>query len=204
MSKKAYSEQEREKVGQKLLAVGLGMLSQRGLKDTTLQDILKAVNISKTFFYGNFYSSLAELVIGVIDYQQELLLQMAQREAKRPHLAERIGGVLYQVTYSREHDFFVMTQEEELWVYKNLSPEGYEQFQSGQLLFYGQLLSLWNIPKEKCTPKELGNLVLSIVLIHNSAARSLPFFFAEELERTARAQIKALTDYLVSLSDTGE
>ena len=39
MSKKAYSEQEREKVGQDLLAVGLEMLSQRGLKETKLQDI---------------------------------------------------------------------------------------------------------------------------------------------------------------------
>ena len=40
MSKKAYSEQEREQVGRDLLSVGLEMLSQRGLKGTTLQDIL--------------------------------------------------------------------------------------------------------------------------------------------------------------------
>ena len=204
MSKKAYSEQEREQVGRDLLAVGLEMLSQRGLKDTTLQDILKAVHISKTFFYGSFYPSLAELVIGVINYQQDLLLQMARREAERPHLEERIGGFLRQVTYSRKHHFFVMTQEEEVWLHRHLSREDFELFQSGQVLFYGQLLALWNIPEEKCAPMELGNLVLSIVLIYNSAAQSLPFFFPEESERTAQAQIKALTAYLVSLSDARE
>lgn len=36
MSKKAYSEQEREQVRKDLLSVGLEMLSQRGLKDTKL------------------------------------------------------------------------------------------------------------------------------------------------------------------------
>ena len=63
MSKKAYSEQERKQVGQDLLSVGLEMLSQRGLKGTKLQDILQAVGISKPFFYGNYYASLAELVL---------------------------------------------------------------------------------------------------------------------------------------------
>ena len=47
MSKKGYSKEEREQVGRDLLEVGLEMLSQRGLKGTTLQDILQAVGISK-------------------------------------------------------------------------------------------------------------------------------------------------------------
>lgn len=50
MSKKAYSEQERQQVGQDLLSVGLEMLSQHGLKEAKLKDILEAVGISKPFF----------------------------------------------------------------------------------------------------------------------------------------------------------
>ena len=71
-----------------------------------------------------------------------------------------------------------------------------------QARFYEQVLALWQIPQEKCTPKELGNLILSVILIYNSAARSLPFFFTEELERTAQAQATALSRYLASLADT--
>ena len=73
MSKKGYSKQDRERVGQDLLAVGLEMLSQRGLKNTKLQDILQAVGISKPFFYNNYYTSLAELVIHIINYEVPLL-----------------------------------------------------------------------------------------------------------------------------------
>ena len=73
-----------------------------------------------------------------------------------------------------------------------------------QARFYEQVLALWQIPQEKCTPKELGNLILSVILIYNSAARSLPFFFPEELERTARAQATALSRYLASLADSSD
>ncbi len=69
-------------------------------------------------------------------------------------------------------------------------------------LYLAEVLALWQIPQEKCTPKELGNLILSVILIYNSAARSLPFFFTEELERTAQAQATALSRYLASLADT--
>ena len=73
-----------------------------------------------------------------------------------------------------------------------------------QARFYEQVLALWQIPQDKCTPKELGNLILSVILIYNSAARSLPFFFPEEVERTAKAQATALSRYLASLADTDE
>ena len=81
MSKKGYTKVEREQVGRDLLTVGLEMLSQRGLKGTTLQDILQAVGISKPFFYGNYYTSLAELVIRIIDYEISLLLREVRNTA---------------------------------------------------------------------------------------------------------------------------
>ena len=159
MSKKAYSEQERKQVGQDLLSVGLEMLSQRGLKGTKLQDILQAVGISKPFFYGNYYASLAELVLHIIDYEISLLLETVRDDiAKRDAPVEdRINHFLKMMIDSRQHHFFVMTQEEEVLVSKHLTPEELEAFQKGQAAFYGELLSLWHIPEEKCTPKELGN-----------------------------------------------
>ena len=102
MSKKGYSKQDRERVGQDLLAVGLEMLSQRGLKNTKLQDILQAVGISKPFFYNNYYTSLAELVIHIINYEVPLLLQVVREDAARQDITpeEKIERLLYRVTHS--------------------------------------------------------------------------------------------------------
>lgn len=175
-----------------------------GPKGTTLQDILQAVGISKPFFYGNYYSSLAQLVLHIINYENMLLLREVQESVRNQDMSleEMIHHFLDMVTHSRQYHFFVMTQEEEMWVYKHLSPEEFETYQQGQEQFYEQVLALWHIPQEKCRPKELGNLILSVVLTYNSAARSLPFFFPEELERTAQAQATALSRYLDSLVDT--
>ena len=172
-----------------------------GPKGTTLQDILQAVGISKPFFYGNYYSSLAQLVLHIINYENMLLLREVQESVRNQDMSleEMIHHFLDMVTHSRQYHFFVMTQEEEMWVYKHLSPEEFETYQQGQEQFYEQVLALWHIPQEKCRPKELGNLILSVVLTYNSAARSLPFF-PEELERPAQAT--ALSRYLASLVDT--
>ena len=130
------------------------------------------MGISKPFFYGNYYSSLAQLVLHIINYENMLLLREVQESVRNQDMSleEMIHHFWDMVTHSRQYHFFVMTQEEEMWVYKHLSP------------------------------KELGNLILSVVLTYNSAARSLPFFFPEELERTAQAT--ALSRYLASLVDT--
>lgn len=175
-----------------------------GPKGTTLQDILQAVGISKPFFYGNYYSSLAQLVLHIINYENMLLLREVQESVRNQDMSleEMIHHFWDMVTHSRQYHFFVMTQEEEMWVYKHLSPEEFETYQQGQEQFYEQVLALWHIPQEKCRSKELGNLILSVVLTYNSAARSLLFFFPEELERTAQAQATALSRYLDSLVDT--
>lgn len=118
MSKKGYSKEEREQVGRDLLTVGLQMLSQQGLKGTTLQDILQAVGISKPFFYRNYYYSLAQLVLHIINYEIMLLLREVQESVRNQDMSleEMIHHFLDMVTHSRQYHFFVMTQEEEMWV----------------------------------------------------------------------------------------
>lgn len=119
-----------------------------GPKGTTLQDILQAVGISKPFFYGNYYSSLAQLVLHIINYENMLLLREVQESVRNQDMSleEMIHHFWDMVTHSRQYHFFVMTQEEEMWVYKHLSPEEFETYQQGQEQFYEQVLALWHIP----------------------------------------------------------
>lgn len=97
MSKKGYSKEEREQVGRDLLEVGLEMLSQRGLKGTTLQDILQAVGISKPFYYGNYYTSLAELVIHIINYEITLLLGKYSKARKTRIWAWKKQSIIFWI-----------------------------------------------------------------------------------------------------------
>lgn len=63
---KAFSEQEKGIISQRLLEQGYKLFSAYGLKKTNIEEIAKAAGISKGAFYG-FYDSKEELFMDVIE-----------------------------------------------------------------------------------------------------------------------------------------
>jgi AcrR family transcriptional regulator len=63
---KAFSEQEKQIISQRLLEQGYKQFSAYGIKKTNIEEIAKAVGISKGAFYG-FYESKEELFMDVIE-----------------------------------------------------------------------------------------------------------------------------------------
>ena len=76
MPRKAYSEQERERVREALLAAALQHIAAHGLKHASVETICAEVGISKTFFYS-FFPSKEALVLQALSYQQQKLLAFA-------------------------------------------------------------------------------------------------------------------------------
>jgi AcrR family transcriptional regulator len=63
---KAFSEREREIIRQKLLLEGERLFEAYGLRKTTVEDITRAVGISKGSFYS-FYPSKEELLLQILE-----------------------------------------------------------------------------------------------------------------------------------------
>ena len=200
MSRKAYSEQERENIKVQLLKTSLELFSQRGFRGVRLIDIVTAIGISKPFFY-TFYTSLEELVVKTLEYQANLLYDTLEAlKAAHPCRRQMMIAFMQKVIYSKENHFFIMTQEEEVWVYNHLKPENFIAFQKGQETFYTRILNMFGVSAGQCSPKLFANMILSILLVYNSAQRSLPFLYTDILEQTAQAQAEALADYLMKVS----
>ena len=70
---KAFSEQERELIRQRLLEHGYQLFSAYGLRKTNVEEIARAAGISKGAFYG-FYESKEGLFMDVIE-QTEIRLR---------------------------------------------------------------------------------------------------------------------------------
>lgn len=200
MSSKAYSPAEREAVRNKLLETGLALYSKRGIRQVHLSDILDIVGISKPFFY-KFFESVAEFVIAVLNFQWDLLGGLMDETAEKNDGAwhDRTMVYLQRLIHHRDHGLLVMTQEEEVWVRNRVSDELYDSFMARQMCYFTQLLNCWEIPLEKCGPKLLSNMIVSIVVTRNSGRRALPFLYLDQLEETAQAQAKSLLLYLESL-----
>lgn len=197
MSSKAYSKQQRETIRIQLLKVGTKLYATQGIKQTHLQDILSEVNISKPFFY-KFYPSLQEFIIAVLDYQwlrvDEIICEIESH--KDWDWEQKARKLLFLFNRLKENKLIVMSQEEEVWVYKQLSQDAYEKFMSKQLTFFERLLLLWEIPQDACNPYVLANLVLSMTIVRNYGKEALPFLYTDKLDESSNAQIECIIQYL--------
>ena len=52
MPKVAYSEEDKERIRNALITVGLELMARQGIQHTTVEQIYKRVGISRTFFYS--------------------------------------------------------------------------------------------------------------------------------------------------------
>ena len=202
MPRVAYSEADKVRIRQRLLEVGLDEFAQKGCRKVRIEDILQKVGISKPFFY-TFFPSKEELILCILEYQRERLYRLVRETLadENRDWEEKLGDFLVRCLHAEREKLFIMTQVEELYVYKHLRPEYIQAFQNGQVEFYAELLQMWGISREKCPPKVFGNLILSVLLVHNSAAESLPFFFVEDLEQTSETQARMLAHYFAGLRE---
>ena len=197
-----YSKEQKEAIKLQLLETALSMYSKHGIRHVTLMDVLKAVGISKPYFY-TFYDSVYEFVICVLEYQWTKFPKFFEDIDSRTNLnwEERIYCYLKGVTYYSETGFFVMNQEEEVWVRKHIDDQRYQDFMDDQEKYFEDLLVRWGIPKGKCNPKVLANMILAMILVHSSSKHSLPFFYIDDLDETAKAHARSIIAYLRTLKD---
>ena len=88
MPKVAYSEEDRERIRNALVTVGLEMMAKQGIQHTTIEQIYKKVGISRTFFYS-FFSTKEDLVVETLYLQQPKIIAYVQRIMADPSLSWR-------------------------------------------------------------------------------------------------------------------
>lgn len=95
---KAFSEQEKQIIQNRLLEQGYKLFSTYGLKKTNVEELSRAAGISKGAFYV-FYPSKEALFMDVVEQAETHLRQeiLAAVEQPGPTPRARLAGVLKQV-----------------------------------------------------------------------------------------------------------
>ena len=130
MSRKAYSQQERTALKKRLHEIGLDIYLKQGIQNVKLPEILQLAGISKPFFY-TFYPSLGDLIIDIIDEQRISIMKLLEKTQADETLDWRgkIEAFLYPLLHHREHRFFILSPEEEVWLYQRLTKQCFDSFQ---------------------------------------------------------------------------
>ena len=195
MARRAYSDQDREQIKERLLNTAIRLIVERGLIHSSVDLLCKEVGISKTFFYSLF-ASKEELVLHALRHQQPRLLSRAQALMDDPALTWRQGAerFLRDCCYGTRSSIAVLSIEEEQEAYRCLAPENFQVFRRDQLVFFGQVLAILGIPAGAVDPRLFGNLALSMMMVYKAIPDTMPFLFPEVAEDMVEFQIKALVD----------
>lgn len=202
MPKIAYSEEERERIREALIATGLELFAKQGIQHTTVEQVYTRVGISRTFFYS-FFPAKEDLAVQAFYRQQPQILSYARALMDDPALDWREGvrQFLHDACYDRRSRFAIMSVEEQQSLSKCLSGDRRQAFQERRLTFFTELLHLFGIHAGAQTVKLLGNLVFSAIILHKAIPDTLPFLFSDAADEMADFQIDTIVNYMETLRE---
>lgn len=146
MSKVAYSEEDRERIRAALVTEALERMARQGIQHTTVEQIYKAVGISRTFFYS-FFPTKEDLIVETLYLQQPRILAYAERLMADPALTWREGvrQFLHACCYGEKNGIAVLTIEEQQLIFRRLSADNCRVFREKQARLFGKILECFGV-----------------------------------------------------------
>ncbi len=200
MPKVAYSQQERERIRHRLLSTALELMARQGVQHTTVEQVYKAVGISRTFFYS-FFPAKEDLVLEALYLQQPKLLEYVRRLVEDPALSWREAARQFfeSCCYGEKSGITVLTVEEQQLIFRHLPPEKDRLFRQKQFLLFEEILKVFGIRASREQIALFINLSLTVIVFRKAIPETLPFFVPEAARETMELQIKTILDYMETL-----
>ena len=200
MPKVAYSEEERVQIRQALVTTGLELMTRQGIQHTTVEQIYKAVGISRTFFYS-FFSTKEDLIVETLYLQQPKIIKYVQMLMADPSFSwrEAVKQFLHACCYGEKNGIAVLTIEEQQLIFKRLSKESYQVFRQKQRRLFGEILENFGIKADTARINLFTNLSLTAMVVRRAIPNTLPLFVPEAADETVDFQLNAIVDALEQL-----
>lgn len=204
MPKASYSEDDRIRIRSALINAALELMTKQGIQHTTVEQIYKAVGISRTFFYS-FFPTKEDIIVEALYLQQPRIIEYARSLMTSPDFSWRsaVRQFLYSCCYGEQHGIAVLTIEEQQLIFRRLSPENYNAFRQKQLRLFGNILECFGIAADTDKINLFTNLCLSVMIVRRAIPDTLPLFVPDAADETVSFQIDAITDWLDSLRTPG-
>jgi AcrR family transcriptional regulator len=202
MPKVAYSEEERVRLREALIAAALELMARQGIQHTTVEQIYRQVGISRTFFY-TFFPTKEDLIVEALYLQQPKVLAYVRSLMQDPGLSWRAGveRFLMSCIYGEQNGIAVLTIEGQQQLFHRLTPESYQVFRGKQAKLFGAILESFGIRADQDRVELFTNLALTAMILRRAIPEDLPLFVPEKADETVRFQVKAIADWLESLRE---
>ena len=197
MPRVAYSQQDRQKVRENLQAAALELVTEQGVRATTVEQIYRRAGISRTFFYS-FYSGKEDLIVEATYMQQPKLLEKARdfMSERGQSWREKVMGFFLWCSSGVKNNIFVMSIEEQQIIFSRLSRSGLDMFRKKQYGLFASLLEIFGVRPVCDRVNIFINLLLSVIVIKKAVPGSIPFMVEEYSDKAMEIQLEYITDFL--------
>ena len=195
MSRKAYTQEERESIRTSMLRRSARVFAEKGLRNASLEDIYSPEGISKTFFY-TFFPSKTSLIVEMFRMQSSEMLEALRRNVWDYGAVNGMRETLSDVLDGR---WFIASFDDQVYLRDIMSEEEFNAFKNDRIVLFADILNMIGVPVSRMDPRVFYNMLMSIVWAHCSHQVSMPFLYSEVARTSSEIQIERLIEYLGSL-----
>lgn len=191
MSRKAYSEEEREGIRVGLMDRAMILFSEKGIRDTNIDEIYTPLGISKTFFYS-FFPTKSHLAISIVEREMARIGELFRDNVWKYGAENGMRETFREVISGR---YYVLSMDDQAYLRSQMTEEDLMRFRNDVIVLFSDMLYTVGVPASGLDPRVFCNLVMSVLTTRMADENSLVLTYPEASDDTTDIQL----DTLVSL-----
>ena len=195
--------EDRERIRAALVTEALERMARQGIQHTTVEQIYKAVGISRTFSIHFSDERGPDRGDPLSPATQDTGLRGAADGRSGTDLAGGVRQFLHACCYGEKNGIAVLTIEEQQLIFRRLSADNCRVFREKQARLFGKILECFGVRADRDRVELFTNLSLTAMIVRRAIPESLPLFVPEAADATVAFQIDAIVDRLERLKEQG-
>lgn len=197
MSRKAYSTEERAAIRASMIERAARIFNEKGLRDTSLEEVYIPQGISKTFFYS-FFPSKTSLILEVYEKESSEILEEVRDNIARLGRNEGLKASVQDMIAGK---WFIATFDDQIYMKGIMTEQEFAGFKSDRIVLMAKILHLAGVPVDSLDPRIFYNMLITVVWAGRSEMLTIPFVYSEVGQETTDILVDRLMDYIIGLRD---
>ena len=193
MSRKAYSEEERESIRVGLMDRAMTLFSEKGIRDTNIDEIYAPLGISKTFFYS-FFPTKSHLATSIVEREMARIGELFRDNVWKYGAENGMRETFREVISGR---YYVLNMDDQAYLRGQMTEEDLMRFRNDVIVLFSDILYAVGVPASSLDPRVFCNLVMSVLTTRMADEDSLVLTYPEASEDATDIQLETLVSLVM-------
>ena len=193
MSRKAYSEEERESIRVGLMDRAKSLFSEKGIRDTNIDEIYAPLGISKTFFYS-FFPTKSHLATSIVEREMTRIGELFRDNVWKYGAENGMKETFREVISGR---YYILSMDDQAYLRGQMTEEDLMRFRNDVIVLFSDILYTVGVPASSLDPRVFCNLVMSVLTTRMADEDSLVLTYPEASEDATDIQLETLVSLVM-------